>query len=298
MATSLDDVYAEPWGINKEQLHVTLEVQRRQATRLAWYFAAVFMAAAALFGAVAVLVERPAGSPSTSPTLLVACFTLLAAFIAPKVVMLTHRAHAARWVQRHGEYEALAAVVGDPVPGGSPLACTPAPVVSRPLGQLLLFNFRLMDRFSATALGQARVSFVACLVAAGATLIVLLTGSAAVLAAGTTSVQVTSGALTAVGTALSGYLSFTFLKTYEMTSRQMSYYYGQPLVHCYLLHAEWLAERSGDDPAPGSVGRQLITASLDLGRAAQDHLLELQEKAQPRPRTEQPETQEPVAVGS
>jgi hypothetical protein len=286
MGTDVDDVYAEPWGITKEQLLSTLRAHRRHATHLAWYFAVVLTIAAVVFAATAVLVERPAGSPSMSPMLLLAGFALLAACITPKVVMATHRAHTARWVQRHGEYETLAAVVGGRGTG------------DRTLGQLLLFNFRLMDRFSATALGQARVSFVACLVAAGATLIVLLTGSAAVLAAGTTSVQVTSGALTAVGTALTGYLSFTFLKTYEMTSRQMSYYYGQPLVHCYLLHAEWLAERAGGDCATGSVNRELITASLDLGRAAQDHLLELQEKIQPRPRTEQADVPEPVPVGS
>ncbi|GAA3204726.1 hypothetical protein ACFO1B_42160 [Dactylosporangium siamense] len=277
----MDDVYVEPWGITKEQLDATLRAHRRRARRLAWYFAVVLMGAAGAFGAAAVFVERPDGSPSTSPMLLLAGFTVLAACITPAVVMATHRAHSARWVQRQGEYEAFTAVVDDQGTGG------------RTLGQLLLFNFRLMDRFSATALGQARVSFVACLMAAGATLVVLLTGSATVLAAGTTSVQVTSGALTAVGTALSGYLSFTFLKTYEMTSRQMSYYYGQPLVHCYLLHAEWLAERAGGDDATGSVNRELITASLELGRAAQDHLLELQEKVQQRPRTE-----EPVPVGS
>ncbi|MEV0132741.1 hypothetical protein AB0H83_30300 [Dactylosporangium sp. NPDC050688] len=138
-----------------------------------------------------------------------------------------------------------------------------------------------MDRFSSTALGQARVSFVACLVAVGATLVVLLTGSAAILAAGSASVQVTSGVLTAVGTALSGFLSVTFLRAYQMTLRQMSYYYGQPLVHCYLLHAEWIAERAGGDPAAESVSRQLITASLDLRRAAQNHLLELHDEAQP-----------------
>ncbi len=83
-------------------------------------------------------------------------------------------------------------VVGEPLVGDAPPAAgvNGARVVSRPLGQLLLFDFRLMDRFSATALGQARVSFVACLVAVGATLVVLLTGSAAILATGSAEVQV------------------------------------------------------------------------------------------------------------
>jgi hypothetical protein len=68
------------------------------------------------------------------------------------------------------------------------------------------------------------------------------------------------------------------LRTFEMTSRQMSYYYGQPLVHCYLLHAEWLAERFGEDAEPAfltGMRKDLVRAALDAGRHAQDHLLDL-----------------------
>jgi hypothetical protein len=59
----------------------------------------------------------------------------------------------------------------------------------------------------------------------------------------------------------------------------MSYYYGQPLVHCYLLHAEWLAERFSEDAEPSFVSstrRELIRAALNASRQAQDHLLDLQ----------------------
>jgi hypothetical protein len=64
-----------------------------------------------------------------------------------------------------------------------------------------------------------------------------------------------------------------------MTSKQMSYYYGQPLVHCYLLHAEWLGKRFEEDADSANrweVRHELIRAVLDAGQNAQDHLLDLQ----------------------
>jgi hypothetical protein len=42
----------------------------------------------------------------------------------------------------------------------------------------------------------------------------------------------------ALGTALSGYIGKLFLTTYQLSVRQMSYYYLQPQITCYLLHAE------------------------------------------------------------
>jgi hypothetical protein len=59
----------------------------------------------------------------------------------------------------------------------------------------------------------------------------------------------------------------------------MSYYYGQPLVHCYLLHAEWLAERFEKDADPNArwtMHHDLIRAALNAGNNAQNHLLDLQ----------------------
>ena len=63
-----------------------------------------------------------------------------------------------------------------------------------------------------------------------------------------------------------------------MTSRQMSYYYGQPLVHCYLLHAEWIGERAGRrDGDATRLNDELIRATLQAGHDAQNHLLHLAE---------------------
>jgi hypothetical protein len=62
-------------------------------------------------------------------------------------------------------------------------------------------------------------------------------------------------------------------------SLQMSYYYGQPLVHCYLLHAEWLASEAGehlDDAGKIRLQEKVIEASLKAAADAQGHLLSMQ----------------------
>jgi hypothetical protein len=57
----------------------------------------------------------------------------------------------------------------------------------------------------------------------------------------------------------------------------MEYYYGQPLVHCYLLHAEWLAERAGvdDDELASALYLKLMNDTLGAGKFAQKHLSDL-----------------------
>ncbi|WP_143235175.1 TRADD-N-associated membrane domain-containing protein [Paractinoplanes atraurantiacus] len=136
-----------------------------------------------------------------------------------------------------------------------------------------------MDRFVAVAITQSRTSYLACLGAATAGLLVLLVGATTALSVDGLAGQITAGVLTAVGAGLSSFLSVVFLRPFQMTSKQMSYYYGQPLVHCYLLHAEWLAERFDEESQPAARGQfrhELIRAALDAARNAQDHLLDLQ----------------------
>jgi hypothetical protein len=183
---------------------------------------------------------------------------------------VTPATHARRWRRRRRESLELAQVAGR--------------ITDRALGELLVFNFRLMDRFVAIAIDQARAAYLACSAAATVTLLVLLVGATLAVTAGDRAGQIVVGSLTAVGAALSSFLSVTFLQTFKLTSQQMSYYYGQPLVHCYLLHAEWLGERFGRDADPAQrwkMQQELIRATLDAGRNAQDHLLDLQLGAEP-----------------
>jgi TRADD-N domain-containing protein len=145
-------------------------------------------------------------------------------------------------------------------------------------------NFKQLRTFTVIAQKQARISYYASLTAAAVSLLVLVAGSAVAIGSPTTPAKATAGALATVGTVLSGFLARTFLRSYQMTSLQMSYYYGQPLVHCYLLHAEWLASegcRDLDDAHELRLREKVIDASLKAAADAQSHLLSMQ---MPEPR--------------
>jgi hypothetical protein len=107
--------------------------------------------------------------------------------------------------------------------------------------------FKQLRAFTVIARKQARMSYYASLIVAAISLLVLIAGAAVAIGSPTTSAQVIAGVLATAGTALSGLLAKIFLRAFQMASRQMSYYYGQSLVHCFLLHAEWLASEAGKD---------------------------------------------------
>lgn len=145
---------------------------------------------------------------------------------------------------------------------------------------LAYVNFRQMRVFTGIAQRQARMSYYASLTAAAISLLVLVSGVAVTYSLTATPAKITAASLAAAGSALSGFLAATFLKTYAMASRQMSYYYGQPLVHCYLLHAEWLALIAGEkvhEQADRDLWNKVIEASIQASANAQKHLLSLQE---------------------
>ena len=75
-----------------------------------------------------------------------------------------------------------------------------------------------------------------------------------------------------------------------MAARQLSYYYGQPLVHCYLLHAEWLTLLLTEDPDSkddADLWKPVIAAAIQASENAQAHLLSMQDHA-PDSRTPRP----------
>jgi hypothetical protein len=149
----------------------------------------------------------------------------------------------------------------------------------RTLKGLAWVNFKQLRIFTVIAQKQARMSYYASLTAAAMSLLVLIAGAAVAIGSPATSAKATAAALATVGTILSGFLTRTFLRAYQMTSLQMSYYYGQPLVHCYLLHAEWLASEAGehlDDAGKIRLREKVIKASLQAAADAQGHLLSMQ----------------------
>ena len=150
----------------------------------------------------------------------------------------------------------------------------------RTLKRLASINFHQLTTFTAIAQKQARMSYYASLAAAAISLLTLASGAAVAIGLSATTAKVTVGALATAGSVLSGFLAKTFLESYQMASRQMSYYYGQPLVHCYLMHAQWLAsearEHSGDETEI-RLWQKVVDASIKASANAQDHLLSMQE---------------------
>ena len=167
--------------------------------------------------------------------------------------------------------------------------------------ELMVSNFRQMRTFTKIAQQQARMSYYASLIGASVSLLILAAGAAVTVGLAATPAKVTVGGLAATGTALAVFLSRTFLRTYEMTSRQMSYYYGQPLVHCYLLHAEWLTAQVARDEPDQTVRLALwdraILAAIQASVNAQDHLLSMNENV-PMPREARPVTRTTPSVPS
>jgi hypothetical protein len=152
--------------------------------------------------------------------------------------------------------------------------------LQRTLQNLTVANFRQMRTFTAIAQRQARMSYYASLLGAGLSLLVLLAGAAVAVGVPSVAGKIAAGSLAAVGTALSAFLSKTFLRAYDMGLHQMSYYYGQPLVHCYLYLAEWqtlLAPPEVDDQTKRELYQEVVRASLRASANAQHHLLSLHE---------------------
>lgn len=148
------------------------------------------------------------------------------------------------------------------------------------LKRLAWVNFRQLRAFTVIAQRQARMSYYASLAAAAISLLTLASGAALAIGLSATTGKVAAGVLATVGSVFSGFLVKTFLKSYDMASRQMSYYYGQPLVHCYLLHAQWLASeapRHSADQAELCLWQKVVDASIKASASAQDHLLSMQE---------------------
>jgi hypothetical protein len=153
-------------------------------------------------------------------------------------------------------------------------------IEDRTLKGLAWVNYRQLRGFTRIAQRQARMSFYASLVATAASLVVLTSIAAVAIGVPTTAAKVTAGFLATAGSVLSAFLAKTFLRSYQMASRQMSYYYGQPLVHCYLLIANWLAAEGREEFGKEEgrlLLRKVIDASIKAGADAQDHLLRMQE---------------------
>jgi hypothetical protein len=104
-------------------------------------------------------------------------------------------------------------------------------------------NRDVLNAYQEPVRARARTSYVFAQIATAVGLIVLLAGAVTMLWVNDSSVQLGVAGLTAIGTALSGYIARTFLRVYERAQEQLNFYFREPLVTSYLLTAERLTEK-------------------------------------------------------
>ena len=227
------------------------------------------MCLATLGGGVWLITQRP-NSGLALAAFVTSAFFFLAAVIVPLGMAREIRLEREEVDNCHADCEDLESAL----PGDT------AHRLQQSLKHLTVANFKQMRTFTAIAQRQARMSYYASLLGAGLSLLVLLAGAALAIEVPSVAGKIAAGSLAAVGTALSAFLSKTFLRAYDMGLRQMSYYYGQPLVHCYLYHAEWLTllpPPGIDDHTRRELYQEVVRASLQASANAQHHLLSLRE---------------------
>ncbi|MCC3779862.1 hypothetical protein [Streptomyces sp. UNOB3_S3] len=135
------------------------------------------------------------------------------------------------------------------------------------LATLLELNQEQIDDYHRIATEQANRSFRSSQRAAGVGLVVMAACFIAGLWVPTIEARVFIGALAAVGTALSGYLSRTYLHMYGQTLGQLNRYFDQPVLTGYYLTAERLATQLPDSSEEEMLKRvinQVLDASATL----------------------------------
>ena len=99
-------------------------------------------------------------------------------------------------------------------------------------------NRKQMDTYEALARSQARTSYRASQAAMGFGLLVIGAGVAIVVSSDSAATKYAAAVITAVGAATGGYISRTYLAVQQNATRQMNFYFRQPLVQSYILQSE------------------------------------------------------------
>jgi uncharacterized membrane protein len=105
-------------------------------------------------------------------------------------------------------------------------------------------NGLVLESYQDPVRRRARSSYTYAQGALAVGFLALVGGAVAVLVfADTPQSQVAVGALTAVGSALSGYIAATYLRIYDRAQQQLNFYFEAPLIASYMLEAERLAPK-------------------------------------------------------
>ena len=130
------------------------------------------------------------------------------------------------------------------------------------LESVTVLNRTLMDDYHRITKDQAAQSFKHSQLAMLAGLGILLLGVTVALAPSSAEVKITVGALSGIGAAISGYISNTFLTSYNIAISQINRFFQQPLVTSYLLNAERISRDLGNkEEILTNISAESITAA-------------------------------------
>jgi Flp pilus assembly protein TadB len=132
------------------------------------------------------------------------------------------------------------------------------------LGDLLRANRKQMEAYDELARVQSRESFRNSQIAMAVGLLVIVGGAGVVLTVSTTPSKVAVATLTGLAGALSGYMSKTFLRVYERTQQQLTFFFQQPLINSYILAADRLVENIDEGAAKDTQRSRVVEHVLQV----------------------------------
>ncbi|WP_404870896.1 hypothetical protein ACI1MP_37190 (plasmid) [Kitasatospora griseola] len=111
------------------------------------------------------------------------------------------------------------------------------------LASLVNFNRVLLDKYHGIATEQATKAYRSSRLAMGVGLIILVAAVVTGWNAQGTVDRAMVGAVAAIGTTFTAYLSRTYMQTYERALQQLNQYFNQPVLNGYFLTAERMSEQ-------------------------------------------------------
>ncbi|MER6062371.1 hypothetical protein [Streptomyces sp. NPDC001792] len=133
------------------------------------------------------------------------------------------------------------------------------------LPSLVDFNRVLLDRYHGIATDQATKAYRSSRFAMAVGLVVLVVAFFAGWQLNAQGDRLFVGSVAAVGTAFTGYLSRTYMQTYERALQQLNQYFNQPVLNGYFLNAERIAATLPDERR-ADILEQVVTDILESGK--------------------------------
>lgn len=157
------------------------------------------------------------------------------------------------------------------------------------LANLFVFNRTLMNEYHSITKGQSEKSFRYSQIASFVGLFVLVSGASVAVVPVPALTKIAVAGLAAIGTAISGFISRTFLRSHELAISQLNNFFRQPLVSNYLLMAERLANNLPSE-AKGVANLKIIDRIIESASSAERQGLSTVKTSKQRVRQSKPAT--------